>query len=192
MKIIGITGGIGSGKTIVSKVFETLGISVYNSDIEAKKLNNSSERIKKELINRFGNDLYKEDVLDKKLLAKYIFNNSENIKFVNNIIHPEVKKHFEKWLKLQKGRFVIKESAILIETGIYKDVDILISVLAPEELRIKRIFNRDNLNKEEIKARIDKQTNDETRLSISDYIVKNDDKHLIIPQILQIYSEINL
>lgn len=190
MKIIGLTGGIGSGKTIISKVFTVLGIPVYNSDIEAKLLMNSNAQIVTELKNKFGNNLYNKNELDRKKLAKLIFNDKNNINFVNNTVHPVVKLHFNKWAEKQNSEYLIKETAILFERGIYKDVAHIITVVAPEHIRIKRIIKRDHLNTEEIKARMTNQISDNEKISRSDFIINNDNKHLIFPQILEIHKKL--
>jgi len=191
MKIIGLTGGIGSGKSVVAKVFNNLGISVYNSDDEAKKLNNESDIIQKGLIDRFGKDIYKNGILDNKKLANYIFNNKEHLNFTNSLIHPVVKNHFNEWAKSQTSDFVIKESAILFETGIYKDLYKTIAIIAPIELRIKRIIKRDKMSLKEIKSRIANQINDTERKKKSDFIIENSSNILILPQILEIYNTLS-
>ncbi len=189
MKIIGLTGGIGSGKTIVAEVFEKLGIPVYNSDIEAKQLMNTDSDIINKLKTVFGYDIYSDkNILNRKKLAKLIFNNKEKLNTVNSIVHPAVKKHFNNWVKEQTSSYVIKETAILFETGIYKDVDKIITVIAPAELRIKRVMKRDNLTRDEIIKRMSNQTDDEIKVKQSDFVIVNDEKTLIIPEILKIHE----
>lgn len=190
MKIIGLTGGIGSGKTLISKVFNSLDIPVYNSDIEAKLLMNTNLRIATELKQKFGDDLYNKNELDRKKLAEFIFNDINNLAFVNRIVHPAVKLHFNKWTQKQNSEYVIKETAILFESGTYKDVTLIITVIAPEDIRIKRIIDRDQLSKEEIKARMANQISDSERIDQSDFIVNNDNKELIIPQVLKIHKKV--
>ena len=187
MKIIGLTGGIGSGKSIVAMVFKNLGIPVYNSDIEAKKLNNESKIIIDGLKERFGEEIYINNLLAKRKLADLIFNNKENLEFVNSLIHPVVKEHFCNWLNNQEAAFVIKESAILFEAGINNDVDKIISVTAPKDVRIERIQKRDQLSLIEIEARMSNQIKDKERYERSDFIINNNEQ-LILPQILEIYN----
>jgi len=191
MQIIGLTGGIGSGKSTVSRVFEILGFPVYNSDIEAKRLNNKNEVIRKGLINKFGEDIYKKGVLNKKKLADIIFNDKRDLEFVNSLIHPIVKKHFSEWLLKQKTKYVIKETAILFETGIFKDVDIIISVIAPEKIKIKRIRTRDGISEEDILARMNNQIKDNERIQRSNYIINNDETTLLLPQIISIIKALS-
>ena len=189
MYIIGLTGGIGSGKTLVSKVFENLGIAVYNSDIEAKLLMNNDSDIINKFKMIFGFEIYDENNrLNKKKLADLIFNDKNKLKTVNSIVHPAVKKHFTNWVQMQKSPYVIKETAILFKSGIFKDVDKIITVTAPLKLRIKRISERDNISEDDIMQRINKQTDDKFKIKNSDYIIRNDGKKLILPQILTLHK----
>ncbi|NOZ34503.1 MAG: dephospho-CoA kinase [Chlorobi bacterium] len=191
MNIIGLTGGIGSGKTIVSQVFMRLGIAVYNSDTEAKIIMNSDSDIINKLKMIFGYDIYdKRNQLDRKKLAQHIFNNKDKLNTVNSIVHPAVKKHFTNWINKQQSPYIIKETAILFESGIYKDVKKIITVIAPLELRIKRIKERDNMTDDKIIQRINNQTDDNFKIKHSDYIIINDEKELIIPQILKIHEKL--
>jgi len=191
MYIIGLTGGIGSGKTIVSKVFENLGIAVYNSDIEAKLLMNNDSDIINKFKMIFGFEIYDNDNrLNKKKLADLIFNDKNKLKTVNSIVHPAVKKHFTNWVQMQKSPYVIKETAILFESGIFKDVDKIITVTAPLELRINRLVIRDNSVKKNILERINNQLNEDYKIKNSDAVIYNDNKQLIVPQILRIHQKI--
>ena len=191
MYIVGLTGGIGSGKTIVSKVFENLGIAVYNSDMEAKLLMNNDSDIINKLKMIFGFEIYDENNrLNKKKLADLIFNDKNKLKTVNSIVHPAVKKHFTNWVQIQKSPYIIKETAILFESGIFKDVDKIITVTAPLELRINRLVIRDNSVKKNILERINNQLNDDYKIKNSDAVIYNDNKQLIVPQILRIHQKI--
>lgn len=191
MFIIGLTGGIGSGKTIVSEVFKSIGISVYNSDIEAKKIMNTDSYIINKLKIIFGNNIYNtNNQLDRKKLANLIFNNKDKLNTLNSIVHPAVKKHFQNWIIKQNSPYVIKETAILFESGIYKDVDKIITVLSPLSLRIKRLILRDNSNKKEIMERVKNQLNDEYKIKNSDFLLNNNEEELILPQILLIHNNL--
>ena len=191
MYIIGLTGGIGSGKTIVSKVFENLGIAVYNSDIEAKLLMNNDSDIINKFKMIFGFEIYDNDNrLNKKKLADLIFNDKNKLKTVNSIVHPAVKKHFTNWVQMQKSPYVIKETAILFESGIFKDVDKIITVTAPLELRINRLVIRDSSDKKNILERVNNQLNEDYKIKNSDAVIYNDNKQLIVPQILRIHQKI--
>ncbi len=191
MLIIGLTGGIGSGKTTAAEVFKKLGIPVYNSDEEAKKLMNTDTTIINKLKMIFGYDIYDtNNLLNKKKLSALIFNNKDKLNTVNSIVHPVVKKHFSKWVNKQNAPYLIKETAILFESGIDKDVDKIITVTAPIQLRINRVKQRDSISEEEVIKRINNQFDDEYKIKKSDFIIKNDNKELIIRQILSIHKKI--
>lgn len=191
MYVVGLTGGIGSGKTIVSEVFKSIGIPVYNSDIEAKILMNTDSDIINKLKMIFGYNIYNsENQLDRKKLADLIFNNKDKLNTVNSIVHPPVKKHFQIWMNKQNSLYVIKETAILFESGTYKDVDKIITVSAPLSLRIKRLILRDNSNKKKILERIKNQLNDEYKIKNSDFVINNNNEELILPQILSIHNNL--
>ncbi len=192
MNIVGLTGGIGSGKTIVAEVFKKLGIPVYNSDTEAKKLMNSDTDIISKLKMIFGYEIYENNILNRRKLAEIIFNNKNKLNTVNSIVHPAVKKHFNIWIKKQTSPYIIKETAILFEAGINKDVKKIISVISPKKIRINRITARDNTSKKDIIQRINNQSTDEYKIKRSDFIIYNDEKKLILPQILDIHEKLTV
>jgi dephospho-CoA kinase len=172
-KIIGLTGGIGSGKTTIARLFEAEGIPVYIADDEAKKIMILSETI--HLVGEyFGQDVIVNHQIDRKKLSEIVFNHPEKLKELNKIIHPLVKNHFDDWVKKQKSPFVIKEAAILFESGSYKYCDQIITVIASEETRIKRVMARDNSTKEAVLDRIKNQWSDSQKTSKSDYIIENE------------------
>ncbi|MFV0572342.1 MAG: dephospho-CoA kinase [Xanthomarina gelatinilytica] len=175
MKIVGLTGGIGSGKTTVAKQFQALGIPVYIADDEAKKLMNRSKIIKRKLIGLFGDETYKGNTLNRPFLADKIFNNAESLEKMNAVVHPKVASHFKNWVKKQTAPYVLKESAILFENGAYKDCDLIITVTAPLELRKKRLLKRDNTTLEKIQAIINNQWSDESKISKSHFVITNKD-----------------
>ena len=184
MIVIGLTGGIGSGKSVVSHLFEIMGIPVYIADTESKRLTESSPFIRERLTERFGTDLYVDGKLNKQLLASLIFENKDNLLYANSVIHPEVLKDFEQW-KTQHAQynFVVIESAILFETGINKTVDVTVTVAAPEVLRIRRIEKREGWSQESIISRVGSQLPEEEKISRSDYVIFNDDNQALIPQV---------
>lgn len=189
---IGITGGIGSGKSIISHLLQVMGIPVYISDDEAKRLMVTDSYIRNELIQLFGEDVYKNGILDKTLIADYLFRNPENRKRINNIVHPRVKEDFRYWAeKLSGNKIVAIESAILIEAGFMEEVDKLIMVYAPVEIRIARTVARDNTTREAIQRRINNQMNDDEKKLLADYVVLNDGKNPVIPQIENILRELS-
>ncbi len=172
-KIIGLTGGIGSGKTLVANYLKSQGIPVYIADNEAKTLMQSSEVVNT-IIKEFGYEILKENKLDKERLAQLVFNNPEKLQKLNGIVHPLVKKHFDTWVK-EHSHFtlVVKETAILFESGSYKDCDIIITVVAPLEIRIQRVLERDKTNRADVLKRIQNQWTDEERIAKSNYIIYN-------------------
>ncbi len=181
---LGITGGIGSGKSVVSEIFHLHGIPVYNADREAKNLNDSSTLIREQLIFHLGEDLYVEDKLDRKKLASLIFSDAEKLALVNSIIHPELARHFSEWCRLrQHYPMVILDAALLIEAGFSRLVDKVLLVEAPEELRIRRAMQRDRSTREEVKARMDSQLPETDKRNYADYIFHNDNRHSLIQQV---------
>ena len=190
MKIVGLTGGIGSGKTTVANMFRALGISIYIADEEAKKLMASSKIIKRKLIALFGEKVYVNDALNKPYIADTIFKNRLLLEKMNAIIHPRVASHFKKWLLKQKSPYVIKEAAILFENEGYKQCDIIITVTAPKELKIKRLLSRDNMTLEKIEAIMNNQWNDEKKIKLSDYVIVNTKLENTRKQVVKIHEEI--
>lgn len=186
---IGLTGGIGTGKSIVAKVFDLLNVPVYVSDIEAKRLMNENTEIKKQLIAEFGSDVYVNYQLNREYLAKQIFADKKALEKVNRIVHPVVRKDFEFWASQQTSVYVIQESAILFDTGLYKNFDKIITVTAEQELRIKRVMERDAVDREQVEARMKNQISEEEKFKKSDFILYNNTE-LLLPQILKIDAEI--
>ena len=188
MKKIGITGGIGSGKTYVASVFQSLGIPIFNADIQAKKIMISSRKLTKLLKEEFGNDIYKDSDLNKEKLASIIFSNSDKLQKLNSLVHPIVKEEFNNWCKKQTSPYVIKEAAILFENNSHIGLDAVICVSAPLDLRMRRLLNRDDYSKKEIKKRIENQISQEEKEKRSDYIIVNNEKDLLLPQIIKIHK----
>jgi len=190
MKKIGITGGIGSGKTYVASVFQSLGIPIFNADIQAKRLMTSSGKLRKLVKEEFGNDIYKDADLNKEKLASIVFSNSNKLQKLNSLVHPIVKEEFDNWCKKQTSPYVIKEAAILFESNSHVGLDAVICVSAPLELRIERLLKRDNSSEKEIKKRIENQISQEEKEKRSDYIIVNDEKELLLPKIIKIHKEL--
>jgi dephospho-CoA kinase len=187
-KIIGLTGGIGSGKTTIANHLKSLGIPVYNSDEQAKKILYLPDTIKS-LKSVFGNGIFSNNLLDKEKLSKLVFNYPIQLKLLNQIIHPAVKVDFDKWLFANKNaKLVIKEAAILFESGSYKDCDAIISISAPQELRIQRVINRDLATYEEVMSKINSQWTDDMRNKKSDYVIDNQDIEVACAQTQKIIT----
>jgi dephospho-CoA kinase len=186
---LGVTGGIGCGKTTVCRVFSVLGIPVFSADDEAKRIQDSDTDIQIKLNTIAGKDLYSSGKLDRKELAALIFNNKDLLFEVNSIIHPAVFKYFIKWVARQDAPYSIMEAAILFESGAYRLMDRIVTVVAPLEERIERIINGNLLTKEQITDRIRNQTDDQSRITKSDYVIYNSENDMIIPAILGIHRE---
>jgi len=192
MKVVGITGGIGSGKTTVCRIFEILGIPVFYADLEAKKLY-EDEKIKTKTVKIFGKKILSEKGdIDKRKLAEIVFNDEPSLSKLNALIHPSVKKAFSVWIQNNKNAvYAIKEAAIMIESGSNKEIDYIISVISPKSVSIKRVINRDKLSESDIIRRIKAQISDKERAKSSDEIIYNDDGHSLIEQVLKIHDRIS-
>jgi dephospho-CoA kinase len=187
---IGLTGGIGSGKSTIAKIFSLIGAPIYSADREAKKLLHSDE-LKPKLISLFGTDvLNAEGELDRSEIAKKVFVDKEKLKALNLLIHPLVKKHFDAWVAVQRGKYIIKEAAILFESGAHEDIDKVIVVTSPEQLKIKRVMQRDGVSEEQVISRMKNQWNENELVKRADFIIQNDEKKLIIPQVIAIHEKI--
>lgn len=186
---VGVTGGIGSGKSIVCKVFSVLGASVYNADSEAKKLSDSHPEIRKQLIDLAGKEVYNGAVLNRPFLANLIFNNKELLMKVNRIIHPVVADHFNKWCHLRANvPYIIHESAILFESRLNEKMEKIIAVAAPSELRIRRVLSRKGMDLQRIEAIMKNQLPEKVITGMADYILINDDVTPVIPQVLKLHN----
>lgn len=190
MIVVGLTGGIGSGKSFVANEFLKKGVPVYNSDLRAKELMRTDYIIKDKLINKFGSKVFIKGVLNRQLIANQIFNNKQLIEWINKLVHPIVKKDFEDWVRKQNSFFVIKEAAILIESNAYKQCNKIIVVTAPKEICIERVLLRDNLTRIQVGERMANQITDNERLNYADYIINNDGIMVVSEQVNNIYSTI--
>ncbi len=190
MYIVGLTGGIGSGKTTVAGFFSELGIPVYIADREARKLTNSSVYIRKKLIALLGEEAYTEAGINKSYVADKIFNDAQLLQQVNKVIHPRVAQHFKRWLKKQNAPYCIKEAAILFENGGYKDCDLTILVTAPIELRVQRVLDRDETTKLAIEDRISNQWEDEKKLQLANIHIENIDLEDTKIRVKQVHERI--
>ena len=187
-KIIGLTGGIGSGKSRVASAFAALGVPCYIADKEAKKLMQESPEVKQKLSALFGDKAYQDEKLNRTHIGDIVFRDPEKLKALNAIVHPAVGRHFAHWLALQDAPYVIKEVAILFETGGQAFVDKSLLITAPLEVRIQRVMERDGCSKEAVLARIDNQWNDEQRISLADFVLENIDWRTTEQQIQVLHS----
>ena len=186
---IGITGGIGSGKSTVCAIFQILGIPVFNADIEARKLYDEPQ-VKEAIMLAFGDNMYPQGVFDKKAMADLVFQSADKLKQLNELLHPLVQIQFDTWLQQQESPYKIKEAALLIEAGSYQQLDELILVTCPMNKRIERVMKRDRVTEDEVLARINKQLSEEDKRTFCQYEIINDDRQLLIPQVLQLHHQL--
>jgi dephospho-CoA kinase len=186
---VGITGGIGAGKTIVSRIFSLLGVPLYNADERAKYILHHDQEVKQQLILQFGDQAYRDGKVNTAFLAREVFNDDDKLAKLNGFVHPRVKLDFEEWMKKQHAPYILKEAALLYEAGSYKDLDKIITVFSPVELRIKRILARDPSRTEDsIRSIMQKQMPDEEKVRKADYVIYNDDTQLLIPQVIKLHQ----
>ena len=188
---VGVTGGIGCGKSIICHVFNTFGIPVYHADQRARYLMEHDQVMIRLLKKTFGNSIYSEKKLSSQLLAEKVFSDAEALQQLNDIVHPAVAQDFMQWVLVQDGSdYVLHEAAILFESGAWKMMDLVVSVHAPEELRIQRIMKRSNLSRAEVLERIRKQMDQDEMNRRADVIIYNDDEHMVLPQIMDLHGKI--
>jgi len=187
---VGITGGIGSGKTTVCMVFETLGIPVYYADKQAKLLMNNNTKLKSSIAEYFGKDIYSNDELNRRKLAEIVFNNKTALEKLNSLVHPAVAHDFECWLSKQKSHYVLEEAAIIFESNITHRFDKIILVTAPDQIRIERVCFRDSITPETVRERMNNQWSDDKKIALADYIIYNDNIRLLTHQILDIHKQL--
>ncbi|KAA8486367.1 dephospho-CoA kinase [Arcticibacter tournemirensis] len=188
---VGITGGIGSGKTTVCHLFELQGIPVFYADDRAKLLMNTDLVLVNSIKEAFGESVYLEDGrLNRKELARVVFNNAGLLEKLNSLVHPAVFRDFDSWSLKQKSPYVLKEAAILFESGSDKDCDFTILVTSPPDIRIRRVISRDKVSEEEVKKRMDKQLSDEKKIELADFIIRNDERELLIPQVINLHHKL--
>lgn len=191
MKRVGLTGGIGSGKTTVAKLFELLGVPVYYADKEAKRLTDTDPRIVHAVKRLFGADIYINNELDRKKVASRVFSDKKLLNELSSIIHPVVKRDFENWCEAHSNyTLVIQEAAILFENGGFKAFDKMILVKAPRDMRIQRVMKRDDVSEKAVLERMNNQWDDERKVLLSDFLIECDEQHLVINQVLDIIKRV--
>jgi len=190
--LLGITGGIGSGKSTVSKIFEVLGLKIYQSDDMAKYLMENDNKLISSIINHFGEESYIDGKINKEYISKNVFYDKEKLKIINNLVHPVVINDFKKWCLINKSeKILIKEAALLFESKSYKELDFIIYVYAEKKLRISRILKRDShRTKDQIEHIINSQLTDKESFEKADYILENNEKSLLLPEVIDLYEKI--
>ena len=187
---VGLTGGIGSGKSTVAKIFEAMGIPVYYADLEAKKLMNQEGDLKNNLILHFSEACYKNGQLDRAYLASQVFNDSEKLALLNSLVHPATHQHANSWFTKQQAPFALKEAALIFESGAQEYLDFVIGVKAPKPLRILRSMKRDSSTKKQVLERMEKQLDEEIKMRLCDFVIINDDREALLPQVLNLYNKL--
>jgi dephospho-CoA kinase len=186
---IGLTGGIGSGKSTVARIFSVLGIPVYDSDSASKRLMTEDEVLKDNIIQNFGKQSYVNGNLNRKYLSEQIFSDHKKTEMLNSIVHPATIKDAEEWMKKQEAPYLIKEAALIFESGSYKFLDKVIGVSSPLPLRIERTMQRNNSTADQVKARITLQMDEEEKMRLCDYVIINDEQQMLIPQVLLLHQQ---
>ncbi|MFC2175786.1 dephospho-CoA kinase [Bacteroidota bacterium] len=190
MKVLGITGGIGSGKTTVCEVFQELGVPIYYADIRAKQLMTEDLSLRERIVEVFGKEAYTDGMLNRAFLAAKVFSSQEQLKVLNGLVHPAVAADFERWLEEnEKAPYVIKEAAILFESGANRFVDVTVLVVAPEKIRINRVMLRDEVKAFQVKERMANQWSQERKEKLADYVINNDGAHLLVPQVIELHQK---
>lgn len=187
---IGLTGGIGSGKTTVAKIFELLGVPVYYADDASKRLYKTDQVLIQSMKEHFGNDIYTGDELNRSKLASLVFNDAKKLELLNSIVHPPTIKDAEDWMKAQKTTYLIKEAALLFESGSVAGLDYVIGVFAPQHLRLKRVMERDSAGRDAILSRMQKQISEEIKMRLCDFVVVNNEQELLIPQVMDLHKKL--
>lgn len=190
MKVIGLTGGIGAGKSIVAKVFEQLKIPVYNSDLAAKQLMVTDPELVSSIKGAFGEESYIDGQLNAPYIAQIVFNDKEKLEQLNQLVHPAVGKDFKSWCEQKSSPYVLKEAAIIYENNLDKDMDGVVVVSAPESVRIERVMKRDGVDVEAVKARMSKQMPQKDKDERADYLIINDGESSLIHQVLDVHEKI--
>lgn len=185
---IGLTGGIGSGKTTVAHIFEVLGIPVYDADFASKKLMEENEDLKNKIRNSFGKETYQDNILNRKYLAEQVFVDREKLALLNSIVHPATIKDAEEWMKKQDAPYLIKEAALIFESGSEKYLDFVIGVKAPMPLRLQRTMERDHVGAAQVKDRMDMQMDEEIKMRLCKYVIVNDEQEMLIPQVIELHK----
>ncbi|HYJ39080.1 MAG TPA: dephospho-CoA kinase [Chitinophagaceae bacterium] len=187
---VGLTGGIGSGKSTVAHVFEILGIPVYYADKEAKRLMNEDPEIRTQLVAHFGEETYADNLINRRFLAEIVFKDKEKLQLLNSLVHPITIARAEEWMQKHDTPYVIKEAALIFESGSQENLDYVIGVSAPLNLRIQRTMKRDGVSREEVLNRMQHQIQESIKMRLCDFVIRNDEQHLVLPQVLAIHEKL--
>ncbi len=185
---IGITGGIGSGKTTIARIFEVLGIPVYYADDAAKRIMNEDEQLKSAIMHHFGKETYTDGKLNRQYLGNIVFKDKKQLSILNALVHPATIRNSKAWMQKQKTSYALREAALIFESGVQGELDYIIGVSAPYELRIQRAMKRDLLSREQVLERMDRQINETIKMRLCDYVIINDEKKPVLPQVLALHK----
>lgn len=187
---VGLTGGIGSGKSVVARIFEAIGVPVYYADDAAKRIQNTDPVVREKILSLFGAQAYTAEGMNRKFISSVVFSDAAMLEQLNQIVHPATLKDAEQWLASQTAPYAVKEAALIFESGAHHDLDLVIGVSAPMAMRITRTIARDGITEEEVKKRMSKQISDTIKMKLCDWVVYNDEKQLLIPQVLTIHQHL--
>jgi dephospho-CoA kinase len=185
---VGLTGGIGSGKSTVAKALASIGMPIFDADKAAKDVLQNNAGVQQAVISYFGNDIYEAGILNRTKLAKQVFNNPEQLEILNSIVHPATIIAAETWMQQQKSIYVVKEAALLFEAGTAGSLHYIIGVTAPKHLRIQRVMHRDGVSRQEVLSRMSRQINDSIKMKLCDFVIYNDEQQPLLPQILRVHQ----
>lgn len=185
---IGLTGGIGSGKSTVAGIFKVLGIPVFDADWEARQIMETDPVLRQSIVEKFGADAYTGGALNRKYLSAIVFNDPVQLGILNSLVHPAAIAAAEAWAKRQKAPYVVKEAALFFETGSAAGLDYMLGVYAPEYIRIRRVMDRDSVSRDEVMKRMQRQIQEEIKMRLCDEVILNDDQQLLIPQVLKLHE----
>jgi dephospho-CoA kinase len=187
---IGLTGGIGSGKSTVAKIFELLQVPVYYADEASRRLYHTDPELMAQIKKHFGEDMYSEGQLNRNKMAEIVFNDPQKLELLNQLVHPPTLRDAQEWIMSQKAPYVIKEAALLFESGSAAGLDFIIGVQAPVAVRLKRVMDRDKTTREEVLSRMNRQINEDIKMRLCDFIIRNNEQELVIPQVLDLHQKL--
>ena len=186
---IGLTGGIGSGKSTVAKIFELLQVPVYYADEASRRLYHTDPELMAQIKKHFGEDMYSEGKLNRSKMAEIVFNDPQKLELLNQLVHPPTLRDAQEWIRAQKAPYVIKEAALLFESGSAAGLDYIIGIQAPVAVRVKRVMDRDKTTREEVLSRMNRQIDEDIKMRLCDFVIVNNDQELVIPQVLELHSK---
>ncbi len=187
---IGLTGGIGSGKTTVAKIFELLNVPVYYADAASKSLYETDKELMQNIKQHFGEAIYTGNKLNRSMMAAIVFNDAQKLALLNSLVHPPTIRHAEAWMQQQTAPYIIKEAALLFESGSAAGLDYIIGIHTPTHIRLKRVMDRDGVSREEVQNRMARQIDESIKMKLCDFVIENNEQQLVIPQVLKLHEQL--